>query len=331
MEHRSWSLAPIWRGALVVSAALSAGLLLAGSAVMAQEPAANGGMGWEEVNRRFGEALARNRSLPVVYQDVLGEGPESWDPDPRYPAGSVNCITWLYLLLAETYGDQPADRERIMDRIRYYDGHVGFGFRKHFTDQWMALDPEPLSRVDLSRCAEVKRHRVVLEPHRFASNINYSCPLYHQEKTAFDVSHVKGRGLIKCAGSLRPGYYILFPLASERYLARYGTKSGPMAQVHAVVLQVPPPGPEKIYPHDFKIYHASIGKGFVLESTLESYTYDMSELFRGYAVYELNPAWDWKSARPLDEQGKALKACESKLEGRVGDIFEASAAPRLNQ
>jgi hypothetical protein len=57
----------------------------------------------------------------------------------------------------------------------------------------MALDPAPLSRVDLSRCAEVKSHHVVLEPQKFASSINYSCPLYHEDKTAFDVAHVSTR------------------------------------------------------------------------------------------------------------------------------------------
>jgi hypothetical protein len=42
-------------------------LLQAGSVVMAQETkAASGGLGWEEVNRRFGQALERNIALPVV-------------------------------------------------------------------------------------------------------------------------------------------------------------------------------------------------------------------------------------------------------------------------
>jgi len=316
---------------VVVTAILTI-LLQVGSVVMAQKTkAASGGMGWEEVNQRFGQALERNIALPVVYQDVLGEGPGSWDPDPRYPAGSVNCITWLYLLLGETYADQPADRKRIMDRIRYFDGHVGFGFRKHFTDQWMGLDPEPLSKVDLSRCADVKVHHVVLDPQKFAANIGYSCPLYHKDKRTFDINHVNGHGLLKCAGTWRSGYYIVFPLASKKYLDRYGTKSGPMAQVHAVIVRVPPSDSKKSNAADFKIYHASIGKGHVVETDLESYLFNMSELFRGYAVYQLDPNWNWKSVRPLDDEGKALQACESKLEGRVGDIFEAGAAPKLNQ
>jgi hypothetical protein len=329
MELQLGSLPPIRRGAAAALAVLS--IFLLSGAARAQEPAATkSGMTWEEVNRRFGQALERNRALPVVYQDILGEGPERWDPDPRYPSGQVNCITWLYLLLTETYSDQPAERQHIMDRIRYYDGQIGFGFRKHFTDQWMALDPKPLTRVDLSRCAEVKDHHVVLDPKLFASNISYSCPLYHQDKTAFDIPNVNSRGLIKCAGTLRPGYYIVFPLASKKYLDRYGTKSGPMAQVHAVVLQVPA-GSQKSAAADFKIYHASIGKGYVVETTLDSYLWDMSELFRGYAVYELDPAWDWTSSPPLNDEAKALQSCESKLQGRVGDIFEASAAPKPHQ
>ena len=312
-------------------------LLQGCSAEGAEEPVAHDGTGWEDIretrwddiNRRFGQALERNRNLPVVYEDILGEGPESWDPDPRYPNGSVNCVTWLYLLLAETYSDQPEERHRVMDRIRYYDGHIGFGFRKHFTDQWMALDPKPLSRVDLSHCTEVDSHHVVLEPQTFASNVNYSCPLYHSNERELDVPNVSSSGLVKCAGSLRPGYYIAFPLAGPRYLDRYGAKSGPMAQVHAVVLQVPPSTGKSPDAADVKVYHASIGKGRVVETNLESYVWDMTVLFRGYAVYALDPDWDWRSTRPLDEEGQAVQACEETLQGRVGEIFEASAAPRI--
>jgi hypothetical protein len=104
-----------------------------------------------------------------------------------------------------------------------------------------------------------------------------------------------------------------------------------MAQVHAVVLHVPPSGTQTAGAAGFQIHHASIGKGQVVRSTLESYVRDMSELFRGYAVYELDPDWDWTSTPPLSKQGKTLRSCESKLQGRVGDIFETSAAPRINQ
>jgi hypothetical protein len=274
-----------------------------------------------KIERRFGEALTRNLNVSVVYEDVLGEGPGHWDADPRYPKGKVNCITWLYLLLAETYGDTPKDRARVMDRIRYFDGHVGFGFRKHYTDQWMALDPGPLVRVDLSRCSEEKTHRVVLEPQKFTASIGYHCPLYRMDQRTFDVKHVNARGITKCASFLPPGYYIAFPLASNRYLEKYGTRSGPMGQVHAVVMNVPEMGGKTTEARDIKVYHASIMRGKVVETNLKDYTSDMGALFRGYAVYRLDPAWDWRAEPGMDKEAKAVVACESKLKGSVGEIF----------
>ena len=74
--------------------------------------------------QRVRQALERTRGVKVVYQDILGEGPGAWDPDPRYPSDTVNCITWLQLLMAEVYGNSPQEKETILDRVRYKVGKL---------------------------------------------------------------------------------------------------------------------------------------------------------------------------------------------------------------
>lgn len=283
----------------------------------------------QELTRRVADALARTQGLKVVYQDVLGEGPGSWDPDPRYPAGEVNCITWLQLLLAEAYGSTPDEKLAILDRIRYFDGRVGFGFRKHFTDQWTAIDPMPLRQVDFRSCpsGNVQSYKLDLDTEMFQKSIKFECPLYHMDRTAVELDLVPPHGLVQCGDRLAEGYYVIFPVASDRYLQKYGGFSGPMAQVHAVLLEVPPAAPAGAAPEArdsgrFKIYHASISRGQVVETELAPYLLHMWNLYRGYVVYELVPGWDWRSAPAMDDKAKAVAECESKLKGRVGKLFE---------
>lgn len=292
-------------------------LLLAGAAG-GQEPDFTG---------RVREALERTRNIKVIYQDVLGEGPGSWDPDPRYPGDTVNCITWLHLLLAETYGKTAEEKLQVMDRLRYFGGHPGFGLRKHYIDQWTELDPLPLRKVDFGFCPQsaVSRHRLDLTPASFAKNVSYGCPLYGQARASFELDVVPPHGLVQCAGRLPEGYYVLFPVASDRYLQRYGALSGPMGQVHAVLLSVEsPPGtpPEARDGAELAVYHASISRGKVVEAKLGSYVLHMWNLYRGYVLYELVPDWSFKDQPPLDEEARAIAACEAKLPGKVGKLFE---------
>lgn len=312
MKRRS-SLVKRWIWSLAVAVALTPALASAQTAA--------------GFTQRVREALERTRNVSVVYQDVLGEGPGSWDPDPRYPDGRVNCLTWLHLLLAEAYGGTPEEKQVVMDRLRYFDGHPAFGLRKHFIDQWAALDPLPLRRVDFSFCrsSAAQPFHLELSPATFTKSIAYGCPLYHQDKTKVDLEVIPPHGLVQCGGMLPEGYYVLFPVATERYLQKYGTFSGPMAQVHSVLLEaVAPPGtpPESRDAGQYKVFHASISSGKVVETELASYMLHMWNLYRGYVVYELVPDWDWKSQPPLDEEARAVLACEKKLDGKVGKLFE---------
>src|SRR6476661_5145963 len=73
--------------------ALLAGLAAGSLPLRAQTvPATVSDAAHQELTKRIAAALARTRNLKVVYQDTLGEGPGTWDPNPRYPKGEVNCI-----------------------------------------------------------------------------------------------------------------------------------------------------------------------------------------------------------------------------------------------
>jgi hypothetical protein len=281
-----------------------------------------------KLRRRMQEAIARTKNMSVVYQDILGEGPGHWDPGPRYPDKEVNCITWLQLLVAETYGDTPQEKQAVLDSVRYYNRHVGYGLRKHYTDQWMEIEPGPLHRIDFSQCpySSLQRYHLDLEPAKFTSSVKYACPLYHQSRTSIDLELIPPQGLVLCSAGLQPGYYVFFPVASDRYLAKYGGFSGPMGQVHAVVLEVPAATGGDRDPAKFKVYHASIARGKVVETELGSYVLNMWNLYRGYQLYELDPSWTVGAEPALDDEAKGVLACEKKLKATKGQVFEHEAS-----
>src|SRR5690242_469821 len=49
----------------------------------------------EALNKRLAQAIEQTKDSEVVYEDILGEGDAHWDPHPRYPQGTVNCIIWI--------------------------------------------------------------------------------------------------------------------------------------------------------------------------------------------------------------------------------------------
>lgn len=328
MKKQKISVPPLPRSFFQASTALGLALLCAfPSIAAAPAPRCGGRMDRDQLNRCLEQSLERHRNVAVVYQDVLGEGSGRWDPEPLYPDGSVNCIIWLYLLLADTYGSTPEEKVQVMNRIRYFDGQIAFGMRKHYIDSWMEFDPGPLVRKDVSACSGVQTHKVQLDPARFRTSVGYQCPLYRMRETSFQIPFVSGESLVQCAGGFRPGYYVVFPLASDRYLQKYGANSGPMGQVHAALLQVPAQGAAASGGNNLKIFHASISSGRVVETRLPAYVRSMANLFRGYALYELDPAWNWKKTPAADKEAKSILSCEAKLKGKVGAIFKPVANP----
>jgi len=98
----------------------------------------------QTLNERFAEVIRATLDAKVVYEDALGEGVNGWGSNPRYPHKRVNCLVCLQLVIREIYGKGLSDKTVVMDRLRYSGGHIGFALGKHYADQWLAFEPEPL-------------------------------------------------------------------------------------------------------------------------------------------------------------------------------------------
>lgn len=265
-----------------------------------------------ELNDRIGWAIAATSDSKVVYKDVLGEGPGHWDPDPRYPSGEVNCIIWITEVISETYGWGFSDKTAIMDRLRYYGGQIGFGLRKHYLTHWLALEPEPLKRVDLSSCAKGASEKVRIDYGRFLTFHDYPCGLYGMDRASFDVEYVTSKELEVCLDSLPDGYYFMFGAATDEFVRKYGRSSGPIGLVHGVILKL-----ERDSGTSGKvrtvIFHASTVAQKVMEERLDRYAERMKSLHKGYAVYELDPEWDFTRLVKADSAAQSILRCEQGI------------------
>lgn len=272
----------------------------------------------ELINQRFTEAINSTSNVKVVYEDVLGEGPDRWDPNPRYPQKTVNCLVWPQLLISEIYGKGFSDKVSIMDHIRYYGGHVGFSLRKHYVDQWMAFEPEPLVRVNLNGTGITERKLVQINPKIFLNYHGFPGRLYKMDQTSFDIEYATGDGVMQCAKALRSGYYIMFGVASEAYIGIYGISSGPMGLVHPMVLKLDPmPHEEQERPvKNATIYHASIWTKCIHAVSLEPFIERMKKLYLGYAVYELDPHWNFQKPMSFDKEIQELLWFETQIPGK---------------
>lgn len=271
----------------------------------------------EELNKRLAEAIATTIERRVVLEDILGEGKGAWDAEPRYPAATVNCIVWLQLLLAEVYGKGLTDKTPVMDKIRYFGGQVGFSTRKHYTDHWLSIEPQPFKRVDVSACGEKARHSVDLDFKTFLKSNKFSCPLYKMEASHLEFDYIKRDSLSDCARKLPAGYYVLFAVPTEKFLARSMKQTGPMGLVHAMVLRLrehdATKGPRSL--ESTLVYHASTAASQVQVEPLSQYLGKSKKIHRGYVVYELDPAWDYTKPVSLDAHALELLSCEKALEG----------------
>ena len=271
------------------------------------------------LNSRISESVQDSLVLQVEYSDLLGEGPGSWDPDPRTPAGQVNCLTWLQYILASAYARKPEDLMPALDSIRYHEGIVSFAYRKHFVDRWTSLSTGPLRAVDIQECLPDRKQHVKLDLNRFKKSTGYLCSLYAENQRTFDIDFLSIDRLNSCTKSLVPGHYVMFGIASEKYLKRYGRLSGPMAQVHAFLLQIA--GDRSKQP---VVFHASVSKGMVIRETLSQMIDNQSGLHLGYSLYRLDATWAYKPG-PIGTRGDdaaAILTCEKGLKGRARETFE---------
>lgn len=269
----------------------------------------------EKTNERFRDAIANSRELRVVLTDVLGEGEGAWDPDPRYPTDTVYCTAWLQLIISEIYGQTPEEKLRVMDRLRYYGGHVAYGLRKHFIDHWITIEPEPFRAVQVDPLTEVRSKTIELEFERFKTFHKYSCPLYREDLRTIEIEFMTAAGLLRCVDNLAPGYYVCFPAASEIYLAMYGRNCGQMGFVHSAILEVKQAStnPVTSQSENADIHHASTLLGAVVTVPLRTYLEKMGRVFEGYGLFELDPEWDFLRQSAEDETVRRIRECESKL------------------
>jgi hypothetical protein len=271
------------------------------------------------LNQRLKRAISKFKGLRVVLEDILGEGEGAWDSDPRYPTDTVSCTVWLQLLISEAYGEglKIEDKIRIMDRVRYYGGHVAYGLRKHYVDHWLAIDPKPFDLIDLSSFDGFRRRVIELDYERFKSFHGYSCSLYREDLRKIEVEYLTSEGFRNYVETLEPGYYISFPMAGDKYLEMYGKNSGPMGMVHSVILEVNPMAEQAVNPYpksaSAAIYHASTFRGSVVKMELPEYINKMQTIFDGYTVFELDYTWDFRAPAIEDEAVENIKRCEASL------------------
>ena len=294
---------------------------------------------------RLAEEIALSRTLPVTYDDSLGEGPGHWDSDPRSGLDRVNCMSWWQTVLAKTYSSinpVPYRREwletRLLDLFRYHQGVPSFGNRKHFLDVAMEADPGPFRRLDLQECSLGAQKRRPFEPDfgGWKKEIGYTCNLTDEQW--LERHHVEWSGveaiplsrLKQCLGQLKPDrHYLALPIASPLYLKIYGSRTGRMAQVHAWLIskktRVTPPAIPGAEPKKGVIVaatHASTTSGKVETFTLWPDLLDDIEIFDGLVLYAIDPDWDWRKALHESDQritrGEGPDACERNLAGRAG-------------
>lgn len=268
------------------------------------------------LDERFARAIRAHRGLRVVKEDVLGEGAGAWDPDPRYPVDAVNCLTWLQLLLCEVYAGG-GDRIAVMDRVRYYGGHVAYGTRKHFLDHWLALEPAPLRRIPVGHLPQCRRGAVELDFGHFKEFHRYPCRLYREDVTKIEYDYLTLDGMLEFVPVLRPGYYVAFAAAKARYLELFGKGSGPMGLVHSLVIHVGETAEGGADAGDHtagaEVFHASTLLGAVTRVGLAEYLESMWSVFDGYALFDLDPSWDAAAPAAEDEAMRSIRRCESTL------------------
>lgn len=259
--------------------------------------------GPEDFSKRVETAIESTREMKIELTDMLGEGEGAWDDDPRYPTGSLNCMIWLQWVLALAY--MPESPGPALDAIRYYNSQPAFATRKHFIDRWLALEPGPLSPVT-EQLSGAKSKTVTLELNRLVESRKYSCDLAAPMSTTITFSYLSSVEFLEAVPELGNGWYVVFPVANTAYYTDLYPASGPMGQVHSMLLDTRGSEP--------RIWHASIDYGSVVSEHPKAFAHRMRELIDGFTVYSLDPGWVpvKRSEATLPSTANSLR-CESDL------------------
>jgi len=267
----------------------------------------------ESLQNRLKAALSTSMHVSLTKEDVLGEGEGSWDSHPRYPSGTLNCMTWLQWVIAKTYSKDEDETKAALDRLRYYRGQVAWGTRKHFIDHWISVEAAPLRQLDLSACDGFLEKTIHLDFNLFKSSHRYGCRLYREDVNVIQVKYIVADSFRKCCDLLRDGHYIVFPVAGANYMKNTVRFTGPMGLVHSLMLRVT----RDTARSKLTIINPSTDAGKVIEKDINEYLKGSRSLFDGYTLFTLDQIWDFNASVPEDDATKQIIACERELPCRT--------------
>lgn len=242
----------------------------------------------------------------VTYKNHLGEGDGQFDSMPRYNPENVNCTTWWQQILAETYAGENSEAIiSILDSIRYFDGVISFGTRKHFLDQVFIDDSNPFENIENKmgmNCQGDLNHDFNIEFEKFKKSAKYNCPLIYENFPQITFTYLSPEKAISCMRTLPDGIYLAFPVAGNRYNAIWGKKSGPMGRVHGLFVDK--------QNGQSQVFHASIDRGKVANEPFEQYILSAgSGLFKGYSIFTISAKY-FPTKGEISSKGKEIINCE---------------------
>ncbi len=262
---------------------------------------------------RVRKLLSEQQQIVVNYRNSLGEGLDGFDPLPRSNLSEVNCTTWWQQILAQGYAKDEGDFLRILDRIRYYEGRVSFGTRKHFLDTALILERTPFKKIEGvfgQICETDKKLLLTLDHEKFKTHKKYFCSLIGEQTKKIEINYLSPQKSKECIQALSPGIYMIFPIAGNRYNKIWGKNSGPMGHVHGIILDIQTG-------RKATIYHASVSDKKVSNTSFDEYINSTNaRLFLGYNIYNLEPVWGNDSSKKFEKIHKEILSCEKKLVGR---------------
>jgi lysophospholipase L1-like esterase len=231
---------------------------------------------------RLRAAIEEWQNIRVELSDPLGEGADSFDPDPRAHQDVADCMTWAQQVLADATGGT-------LDQIRYYGGNVDYATRKHYLDRWLAWDPWPLVKVELGDIAH-ETHDVTIDLEKFRTVNGYRCDLYREGDVDFSVDYVPLPALEQVITDLPPDFYVLTGIATPNYIERFGARSGTMGQVHFLFLDAGLDKQGNRAPvAQLPLHHASISAESVVADPLGQYLKDTDGAFAGFVLWRVDP------------------------------------------
>jgi len=221
----------------------------------------------------------------------------------------VNCLVWIQLVLAESFAEEPRDRELCMDAVRYFEGVPAFGMRKHFVDHWISVEWEPIDAALPVEGLPTASAEVTLDFEHFKRSHRYPGELYREDLTRHRFRYATGPALVDWAREQPDCLYLMFGVAGRAYLERYGARSGPMGQVHGMFLDVHEDGRRCM------VHHASTKLGRVASLDLSQYVDRMQAIYDGYAVYRLLEAWDYRRRSAVSAAAERVLEKERRIDG----------------